>query len=393
MTREEISQEVQELQGENFLLELSTGTGKTKIAIDKLKSVHNGNRKVLIVVPRNVLKDTWKEEIKKWWKKCPLDITYSTYASLHKYAGQWWWAVIYDECHHISERCQEFIPEIRSDYNILCSATVKKSQKYVFKGLFSPLVIYSKALRETIEDGILPDPKVYLIPLILGNAPTEYIYKNKGKKGTVVQCNWSKRWDTIRKVRNNPIMIRCTELQYYSDLDSQINYWKRRAMMGNKIAENRWLHLCGERLKWLSSKKTGYVMKILGHLRDYRTLTFCNNIEQTESVGSYCINSKNKDSAKYLEWFNKGKINHISACNVLNEGANLENCQIGIYANLNSSEIIVKQRTGRILRHENPIIIIPYFINTRDEELVNKMKENYNPDLIKVIKNVEEIKI
>lgn len=78
---------------------------------------------------------------------------------------------------------------------------------------------------------------------------------------------------------------------------------------------------------------------------------------------------------------------------MLNEGMNLVNCRVGIYANLNSSEIIVKQRLGRILRHKNPIIIIPYYKGTREEELVNKMLEDYNPELIKVINNPYEITI
>lgn len=72
---------------------------------------------------------------------------------------------------------------------------------------------------------------------------------------------------------------------------------------------------------------------------------------------------------------------------------NLSNCQIGIYANLNSSETIVKQRLGRILRHTNPIIIIPYFKNTRDEELVNKMIQDYNPELVETVNDIMSIKL
>lgn len=72
---------------------------------------------------------------------------------------------------------------------------------------------------------------------------------------------------------------------------------------------------------------------------------------------------------------------------------NLSNCQIGIYANLNSSETIVKQRLGRILRHDNPIIIIPYFKNTRDEELVNKMIQDYNPELVETVNDIMSIKL
>lgn len=70
---------------------------------------------------------------------------------------------------------------------------------------------------------------------------------------------------------------------------------------------------------------------------------------------------------------------------------NLVNCQVGIYANLNSSETIIKQRLGRVLRHKSPIIIIPYFNNTREVELVQKMLEDYNLDLVKTITNYNEI--
>lgn len=72
---------------------------------------------------------------------------------------------------------------------------------------------------------------------------------------------------------------------------------------------------------------------------------------------------------------------------------NLSNCRVGIYANLNSSETIIKQRLGRILRHKNPVIVIPFYKNTREEELVHKMLEDYNPELVKVVNKITEIKL
>ena len=70
---------------------------------------------------------------------------------------------------------------------------------------------------------------------------------------------------------------------------------------------------------------------------------------------------------------------------------NLTNCRIGIFCNLNSSEIVVKQRIGRILRHKSPIIIIPYFKDTREEELVQKMIEEYSEESVVTINNVNKI--
>lgn len=72
---------------------------------------------------------------------------------------------------------------------------------------------------------------------------------------------------------------------------------------------------------------------------------------------------------------------------------NLTNCRIGIFCNLNSSEIVVKQRLGRMLRHKNPVIVIPFYKGTREEELVAKMLEDYNPQLIHTVENITDIKI
>ncbi len=87
--------------------------------------------------------------------------------------------------------------------------------------------------------------------------------------------------------------------------------------------KNIYLHKCGERLKWLSEVKTSFVSSLLDHVKDERTLTFCNSIEQTKKLGEHYINSENDDNQEILNNFNSGKINHITACNMLDEGQNL----------------------------------------------------------------------
>lgn len=391
MTREEITQEILNIQSKNYLLELPTGFGKTKISIEKAKSYNP--KSILIVVNRIVHKDVWKEEFSKWWNNCNADITITTYSSLHKYIGSYDVCII-DEAHHLSERCREILSNYNVEHYILLSATVNSKLKYIFNTFFHPIYFYSKTLRNAIDDDILPDPKIFLLPLYLNNNfPTETIIKNPKAKGQMIESSWANRWTYIRQ-KKNPVKIYCTEAQYNQDSTGLIEFWKTRLMRTNsQIAKNKWLHLCNERLNWLSEKKIPYIIKILNRLNSKRTLTFCSNIKQTEIYGKYCINSKNKDSSKYLEMFNSGKINHITACNILNEGMNLYNCQVGIYSNLNSSEAIIKQRLGRLLRHKNPVIIIPYFKGTREEELVKKMMENYNIKLVTVVHDIKDIRI
>lgn len=391
MTRDDILQEILALKGNNWLLELPTGTGKSRIALEKIKTLKG--KSLLLVVNRNVHKQNWENEIKKWWPECNMKIIMTTYVSLPKYAGNYD-AAILDEAQHLSERCREALCNFNIKHSVLLSATVNSKLKDELIEVFDNLVSYKKDLRDVIENKILPDPTVYLLPLNLRiDLPTEVIWKNQKAKGKTIETSWATRWNYIKQ-KTNPVKIYCTQRQYITDLDNQIEYWKNRYMRSkNNISKNKWLRLCGDRLKWLSDKKTFYVQQILLYLKSCRTLTFCNSIEQTELLGEYCINSKNKKSVEYIDLFNKGKIDHITACNILNESMNLTNCQVGIYANLNSSEIIIKQRMGRLLRHKNPIIIVPYFVNTREEELMKVMLEDYNPKLIKTISNINEIKI
>ena len=59
MTREDILREILSLEGNNWLLELATGTGKSRLALEKIKSL--GGKTLLLVVNRNVHKENWSE--------------------------------------------------------------------------------------------------------------------------------------------------------------------------------------------------------------------------------------------------------------------------------------------------------------------------------------------
>lgn len=394
MNRELVNKSILELSDKysNILCELPTGFGKTKQALDILKRhIKKLNQNILIVIPRNVLIESWKQEFKKWgMEKYLLSVTFTTYVSLPKHEGKWD-MVIFDECHHLSERCREALTNFDIKRAVLLSATVKRDMKDELNEVFDNLISYKIKMKEAIDNDVLPDPKVFLLPLTLdAKFPTESIWKNPKGKEPVVEVPWANRWSAIKQ-KVFKVRIYCSEYHYHQDLCSQIDWYKNRYMRTrNEALKAKWLKLAGDRLKWLSDKKMATMQILKEHFKNERVLLFCNSIEQTEVLGN-CINSKIKSSLTTLEDFNDGKINQISAVNMLNEGCNLVNCRIGIYGNLNSSEIIVKQRLGRILRHKDPIIIIPYYKNTREEELVTKMLEDYNPKLIKTINDIKEI--
>ena len=130
---------------------------------------------------------------------------------------------------------------------------------------------------------------------------------------------------------------------------------------------------------------------ILHHLDKERTITFCKTIAQTEHLGRNCIHSHKKDATLIYDKFNMKEIDHITAVNILNENANLVDCKYAIFANLSSSDTYMPQRLGRSLRHKSPVIIMPYYKGTREEEILQKYLEGFNKDFIKTIHSISEI--
>lgn len=397
MTREQITNScLAAIDSSKCLLTLlSTGVGKTKITIDCINKicgrVSSNNITTLIVVDKKVHIQNWKREFTKWGGIKAQTVKFCCYASLHKYSNSVWNIVVLDECHHIgSERRLEALKTITINNNIIgLSATVSKELQTWFKRQYKTKIV-SCSTQEAIQNDILPDPTIYLIPLVLDNQYATELYElNKKDPSPAIYGEYRNLW--AYKKSKKHVYIRCTKRQYLNELNSLVEFYKKKAMGGNMAMKNMWLRACSDRLNFLANAKNKQVLAILDKLKYYRTITFCASIEQSVILGKNCIHSKNKAAQATLDSFNSNKIKHITACHMLNEGVNLNNCRYGIFANINASETIQVQRVGRSLRHKEPILIIPFFRDTREEELVRKWMENYNKDLIKIIYKLEDL--
>ena len=404
MTREEIYQQcVEKIAKTNCLLmELATGTGKTSISIKLSNYLLNSQWykdrqeiNILILVAKRVHKQTWKEEIDKWGgihhPTAKINICMECYESLKNHCKERWDIIISDEVHHIGSDVRlDFLKTMSFGYFIGLSATIPKKLKMLFKYRYHSEVV-SCDIVEAIEDDILPEPQILLFPLMLDNRqPTEKWELNTKEKGPVAYGEYKDIWK-YRKSKQHAILS-CTQKQKLIEYDRLIEWFKQKTMQTrNPAMERSWLFQAGKRLEFLADCKLGIVKDILIKLDKQRTITFCKTIEQAETVGKYCIHSQNAKADEIYEKFNKKKINHITAVNILNENANLVDCKYAIFANLSSSEIVQVQRTGRSLRHKSPVIIIPYYKGTREEEIKDKMIEGFNKDYIKEIHSIQEI--
>lgn len=383
--REKIKEECLSKSDKHFCIleELATGTGKTKIAIDLINKLNAqlGELNILICVYQKTQMVTWKDEFNKWGISNN-KITLICYNSLYKHINKNIDVVILDECHHMrSEIKRKILKQINIKNKLIClSATIPKKLKDWFNTNYNTGIVECST-QTAIDNKILPDPEIWLVELKLDNTKKDCLFEiNKKAVNKPIYIDYSQLWEY--KKNKVHAFVRCTQYQYNKEISGLISWYKQKANTSFAF-KNLYVKTCGERLKFLAIAKNEQVLYILNKLKNYRTVTFCNNIEQTEYLGKYTIHSKNRNSQKNLQDFNNKKIKHITACNCLNESVNLTDCKYGIFANINSSETIQIQRVGRALRHKKPVIIIPFFKNTREEEIVVKWMENYNKDLIK----------
>lgn len=397
MTREEVYNEcLTALSKSNFvLLELATGYGKTKCSLDLVNYLaatkYKGKKvSMLLLVAKTVHKQTWQFEIDKWGGLDVDTLTVECYESLKKHQYESFDIVVMDEAHHInSEKRLDLLSTLTFTYCIGLSATIPTKLKQYFQYEHHAQIV-SCDIVEAIDSNILPDPKIILMPLQLDNTkPHEVIELNPRAKGKTYQGTYSELWK-YKKMKVHAF-ISCTEKQRLIEYNSQISWEKNLyTRTRQEYMRNRWLFDCGERIKYLANLKNNLVLSILNRLEKERTITFCKTIEQANKLGKYSIHSKNLNSQAIYDAFNSKRINHISSVNVLNEGANLVDCKYAIFANYSSSEVCSTQRVGRSLRHKSPVIIMPYYEGTREQEIVDDMIEGFNPKNIKVAHSFEE---
>lgn len=378
------------------LLELPTGFGKTKLSIDlvnHLAETKYKGRKIsmLLLVAKTVHKQTWKDEFAKWGGINVDSLTVECYESLKKHQYEHFDIVVMDEVHHInSDKRLDLLGVITFGNVIGLSATIPKKLKQLLVYKYHAVTV-SCDITEAITSDVLPEPKIVLLPLELDRInPTETIEVNPKAKGRVYKGTINDLWK-FRKMKVHAV-VSCTPRQKVSEMNAQILRDKNAYSRNRQdFMKNRWLFGCGERIKYLANLKNNVVKCILFRLGRARSITFCKTIEQAECLCKYSIHSKNPNSDELYNAFNAKAINHIASVNVLNENANLVDCKYAVFANYSSSSVVGPQRLGRSLRHKSPVIIMPYYADTREEEIVEDMIKDFNKDSIFKVHSVEEL--
>lgn len=357
--------------------------------------------KILLVVAETAHKKNWEEEFKKWgegilWFKT----TVECYASLKNYRDSEWDLVILDEGHHFkSELRTDVLASLQTERVVVLTATLSKEDEdllnIVFRTKFYKDII---TLQDAISWGILPKPKIYLYPISLGKTrDTETIQEGWGDpaKRINISAPFTNRFHYMKRA-NYPALnltLRCTELQKYNYLTEKVDYFKRQFMRTRQeYLKNKWLQTASARKRLLAELKTGVLKELLERLSERRYICFCGSVEQANLLGGEnAIHSKKVDSLKTIERFNNKEINHLVAVNMLQEGQNLVDIELGIIAQLDGQERAFIQKFGRTLRADSPIQIIMYFRDTRDEEYLDNALDSINPEYVQELDSLSEL--
>lgn len=399
MTRDEVLENSKSLLAENhnIALQLPTNFGKSRIAIEIIHFLSNTHRlsetpKVLLVVNEVPHKANWQEEFNKWGKIT--DLTVICYASLKNYINTDWDAIIWDEAHHLGTPLRiGFLETITSGYNLFLSATLSYDLIEVLQTIVGKIATCKISLKEAINSKIIAEPTIYLIKLNLNTRErTEIIEEEWGSKSKRITytVDYPDRWKYKRNKRAYPdvkLIIKCTEFEKYHYLCEQVEYWKKRFMSERQeFIKNKWMQMGSLRKKYLGELKTPYANQIINKIKNKRFICFCTSILQSEALGSKtCIHSKRADSLNIINKFNEGKTNSLFACQMIKEGQNLKNIEVGIIIQLDGQELSFIQRVGRTLRAEKPIQFILYYNNTRDSEYLENAMKNVDSKYVHTI--------
>lgn len=346
---------------------MATGTGKSKVAIDAVHSLcqKKEDARILLVVPTTKLRDrTWQEEFYQWerareWEQ---NITKICYASLHKQDCSAYDFVILDECHNITEKGAEAFSPAFIATGACMALTATPPSDYDKRMLLKRLnldIVYQISLDDAVDLGVVAPYEVTVITMEL-----DAVRKNV-KGGNVTKPFWT---------------TEAKNYEYYSRIEQEAEETGDRSKLSKFFYTNRMRFIYTLKSKIEASR---YLLRDVIP-KDKRMLIFCGSIETAEELCIHTYHSKS-GTESYNEFINL-RTNRLACVEALNEGDNIPMLDMAYINQLNSKELDLKQRIGRIIRfrfgHVGRIFIL-CVKGTVDEKWTRQATATLNPERVK----------
>jgi len=352
------------------MLNLGTGVGKSKIAVDAVAALLKKDEaaNILLVVPTENLRDNnWKDEFEKWGQlEAYHKIEKYCYASIKKLEDMDLDLVIMDEVHNLSELNSQFFDKNKIDKLLGLTATAPnlngtESDKIKVQ-IFNRFKIksdYVYTIEDAKEAGIVSDYKLVVVTTNLDD--TDKYIEAGNKANRFLQ----------------------TETQKYA-------YLSKLIMSNMDIKAKTFKMLERLRLVANSISKEKVVNQLLTKHTGDRILVFGGSVAQIDKLLAPNVyhGMSGSRGQQALNDFKEGKIDVLGCVEGLNEGANIPNLDVGIIVQVNSNARKLIQRVGRLIRHRpnhTSIIYIILCMGTQDEKWLKKALEDFNPNDITYI--------
>lgn len=343
----------------NGLVEIATGGGKTKIAIDYIAE---NNLKACWFTPSVIMRDIdTPAEFEKWGYKDVFDnnVEIYCYASMHKIENKSFDIIILDEVHKVTELKSEFFFEHNNTFGSVLAFTATKPDDEEKIEIFNKLglkTIYKLSVDDAVARGVIAPYILNIVRVPL--SPTLKIKAGgKGKQYLI------------------------TEEKCYSNIQRAI---ARMMAEGKEIPKQFFMR----RANFLYNLKSKVIVTraIIDSLKGKRIIVFSKRIATAKDINKNVYHSKSDKNA--LLNFINGNSNIISAVDSINEGVNVPNVDVIILHQINSLDREFIQKIGRGLRFRPGYVAEIYLViaaDTRDEQWAGKAIQSIGEENIRYI--------
>lgn len=391
-TREQIQTEALKTLKENNYhgtICLSTGTGKSKIAIDAIKE---GNFKnVLITSPRTNLKENWNKELDKWGQGWLLGDTYIVVIENIQTCYKWSLEQIQQFDYIIADEIHTLItPEYGKLINLAKSLNIPvtgltatpdnhKPDKDLFYKTYCP-IIYE--YYDSAKDGIVNKRKYIIFEYNLSDA-----YKvSVGTKKKSWLVGEKTQYDYLtEQIKKGQVLMSQTGSQDWF-VDASNWFWNKQGNPTQRHAAMIYLNAIRYRKNflWNLTSSADIAVKLKNEILktpSNKVLLFSELTTQANKLSPYTIHSHNDETAnkQTLFAFDTGKIRELASCNSLTLGLNIKGANYAIMESFSGSTTGLQQKSGRLDRLDidefaTIIFIIPQ--NTQAGEWFIRAVEN-----------------
>jgi superfamily II DNA or RNA helicase len=357
LSRDKVQQDALDIAINNnrATLGISMGVGKTRIAIQHLMKLYDPFIRVLVVVPKWSVKDSWETELVKMDLFFQLDkhIKYTTYLSLNKLNPNDYDIVYLDECHSLLETHETFLSEFPGRILGLTGTPPKSGEKLKMVKKYCP-VKYTFSVDDAADNDILNDYQIIIHELELSKIKN---FKKTKKDGGY--------WYTSEKA----------DYDYFTGALGDAQTPKQR----------QYLSIMRMRSLMDYTTKEEYMKGLIRNIGQ-KCIIFANTKKQADRVCSHSYHSGNTSSEENLQLFSDGRIDKMSCVLQLSEGVTIPGLKQGIIMHAYGNERKSAQRIGRLLRlnpSETATCHILCYRNTVDVKWVNSALSTFDKEKIK----------